>query len=127
MSDRLAEIFRRMGEATPCSSFETAYALLCTTMDEVEDELTNFPNEPDRYMEIKRLFPPQTDRMSSLEDCDVKRFDNTRHVTYIASNGAIEVRSRRVQNGEVKTHFRKAGSDGRFLNDVCPRLADKNA
>lgn len=126
-SERLAEIFRRMSEAPACSSFETAHALLCSTMDEVEDELTDFPNEPERYMAIPRLFPPRGDRMSSVGGCDVKRFDSLRHVTYIASNGAIEIRTMRVVNGQIRTHFRKEGSDGRFVDEICPELKKKNA
>jgi hypothetical protein len=124
--ERLAEVFRRIGTAEPCTTFDEAYQLLCTIMDEVEDELTPYPNEPNRWMEIPRLFPPQTDRMSSVEGCDVKRFDSLRHVTYIAGNGAMEVRSLRVVDGEVKVHFTKSGNDGRSVCDVCPDLKEAN-
>ncbi len=124
--ERLAEIFRRIDAAPSCSTFEEAYELLCRTMDEVEDELTPFPNEPDRWMELPRLFPPQMDRMSSVQGEDVKRFDSLRHVTYIARNGAIEVRSLRVVDGKVSVHFTKAGSDGQSVCDVCPDLKDEN-
>ncbi|MEZ5944355.1 MAG: hypothetical protein R3C18_23450 [Planctomycetaceae bacterium] len=125
-ADRLAEIFRRMSAAPACSTFDKAYELLCKTIDEVEDELTDYPNEPDRWMQLQRLFPPQMDRMSSVQGCDLKRFDNRRHVTYIASNGAMEVRSLRVVDGEVCIHFTKAGSDGQSVCDVCPDLKDAN-
>lgn len=125
-AERLAEIFRRIAEAKPCSTFDEAYELLCTTMDDVEDELTDYPNEPDQWMQIQRLFPPQMDRMASVEGYDVKRFDSRRHVTYIAGNGALEVRSLRVVNQEVKVHFTKAGSDGRSVCDACPDLKVAN-
>lgn len=125
-AERLAEVFRRLGEAKLCSTFDEAYELLCKTMDEVEDELTGYPNEPDQWMQIQRLFPPQMDRMSSVEGCDMKRFDSRRHVTYIAGNGALEVRSLRVVNGEVKVHFTKAGSDERSVCDFCPDLKEAN-
>ena len=124
--ERLAEIFRRIGHARPCSTFQEAYELLCRTMDEVEDELTPYPNEPDRWMELPRLFPPQMDRMSSVPGCDVKRFDSLRHVTYVAENGAMEVRSLRVVKGVVNVHFTIVGSDGRSVCDVCPELKESN-
>jgi len=124
--DRLAEIFRRTGESPPCSTFQEAFELLCRTMDEVEDELTPYPNEPDRWMELPRLFPPQMDRMSSVPGCDMKRFDNLRHVTYVADNGAMEVRSLRVVKGAINVHFTKRGSDGRSVCDVCPELNETN-
>jgi|GEM_PF-2658772 len=124
--DRLAEIFRRIGDSPPCSTFQEAFELLCRTMDEVEDALTPYPNEPDRWMELPRLFPPQMDRMSSVPECDVKRFDSLRHVTYVANNGAMEVRSLRVVKGVINVHFTKRGSDGRCVCDVCPELNETN-
>ena len=123
---RLAEIFRRIGVAPACSTLDEAYQLLCGTMNEVEDELKPYPNEPDRWMELPRLFPPQTDRMSSVEGCDVKRFDSLRHVTYIAGNGAMEVRSLRLIEGALKVHCTKAGSDVKSVSDVCPDLKETN-
>jgi hypothetical protein len=119
---RLEEVFRRLANAAPESSFEGAYQLLCKTIDQVEDELSGLPNEPDRWMELGRLSPPQTDRMSSVEGCDVKRFDSRRHVTYIATNGAMEIRLIR----DPVALFSKLASDGRGVCDVCPELASNN-
>lgn len=125
-AERLAEIFRRLHAADRVASFEDAYHLLCSTLEQVEDELSGLPNEPERWMTLDRMFPPQSDRMSSVEGCDVKRFDNVRHITYIAANGAIEVRSKRRQEGVGEVHFSKPGFDGRSVTDCCPRLADAN-
>lgn len=124
--ERLLEIFRRIADAPNSATFDEAYHLLCTTMDEVEDELTGLPNEPDRWQEIPRLFPPQMDRMSSIVGYPVKRFDSLRHVTYIADNGAIEVRSLRVVDNKPTIHFTKAGADGKRISDVCPELVKAN-
>lgn len=125
-SERLAEFFRRLGEADPVASFEAAHQLLCTTLDQVEDELSGLPNEPERWLTLDRMFPPQSDRMSSVEGCDVKRFDNLRHITYIAGNGAIEIRSQRRKQGALEVHFSKPGRDGRTIGVFCPQLADHN-
>lgn len=124
--ERLTEFFRRLKAVEPASSFEEAYEQLCTTLDQVEDELSGLPNEPDRWMVLDRMFPPQSDRMSSISCCDVKRFDNLKHITYIAANGAIEVRSKRPKQGVIDVHFSKAGSDGRFMSEFCEDLAHKN-
>lgn len=125
-AERLAEFFRRLGQAGAASTWDEGYRLLCRTLDQVEDELSGLPNEPERWMTLARLFPPRWDRMSSLEEYDIKRFDNLRHITYIAANGAIEIRSKRRSKGAIQVHSSKAGSDGRHLNDVCPRLTQDN-
>lgn len=124
--ERLKEIFRRMDEAAPCSSVDTAYMLLCETMEAVEDEMSGLPNEPERWMELPRLFPPRADRAILLEEYGVKRFDSLRHVTYIAANGAIEIRSLRVMNRKVKVHFSKKGLDGQSLLEMHPQFECTN-
>ena len=126
-AERLAEFFRRLGIAEAVSSFDEAYRLLCSTLDGVEDELSGLTNEPDRWMTSDRMFPPQLDRMSSVEECEVKRFDNLRHITFIAANGAIEIRSMRRKKGVIDVHFSKAGLDGRAISDCCPKLTNGNS
>jgi hypothetical protein len=121
--ERLAEFFRRLERATSASSFEEGYAQLCTILNEVEDELTGLPNDPQRWRTLGRLFPPQRDRMSTIEGTEVKRFDSRRHVTFVGPNGAIEVR---LSNNPGAVVFSKSGSDGRSICEICPRLRDSN-
>lgn len=123
---RLKVVFQRLDGAEAVGSFEAAYELLCSTLDQVEDELSGLPNEPDQWMTLDRMFPPQFDRMSSVSECIVKRFDSLGHITYIALNGAIEIRSKRRNGGTIVVHFSKAGSDGKQIRDVCPKLANDN-
>ena len=120
----MEEIFRRLRQAPAASSFEEAYRLLCFTIDQVEDELSGLPNEPDQYETNPRIFAPhpQMDRMSSIAGGQLKRFDNLRHLTYIAANGAIEIRGKH----QVDACLTKAGSDGRSVCDICPALINKN-
>ena len=124
--DRLREVFRRLASAESPSTFDEAYRLLCSTIELVEDQHSGLPNEPARWKELQRLFPPGTDRMSSVEGTEVKRFDSLGHVTYIAPNGAIEIRAKRSNTGQVVVHLSKPGSDGLGLSEVCPQLKDKN-
>jgi len=124
--ERLQGFFRRLDSADAAASFDEGYRLLCDTLDQVEDELSGQPNEPERWMTLDRMFPPQQDRMSSVAGSDVKRFDSLRHITYIAPNGAIEIRRTRLVAGRVVVFLAKAGSDGRMVSDVEPRLSDRN-
>lgn len=121
-AERLQEYFRRLSNATPAASFDQGYQMLCEIMTRVENELTGLPDDPTRWKEIDRMFPPGMDCMRSIPDSAVKAFDHLRHVTYIASNGAIEIRKRR----SIETKFSKRGSDGRSVVDVCPQLRVKN-
>lgn len=121
--ERLAEFFRRLVAAAPAASFDEAYSLVCTTLEQVEDELSGLPNEPDKWMSLDRLFPPQSDRMSTIEGTGIKRFDSLRHITYVGPNGAIEIRSSR---DATAAYFSKPGRDGRSICDVDPRLRDAN-
>jgi len=125
-AERLTEFFRRLGLAEPASSFDDGYRLLCSTLDAVEDDLSGLPNEPDRWMTLDRMFPPRSDRMSSVAGCDVRRFDSIGHITYIGLNGAIEIRSKFRMSNAVVMHLSNAGSDGRTVRDLCPNLVNEN-
>lgn len=125
-TERLAEFFQRLQGLAPASSFEEAYQQLCGTLDQVEDEMSGLPNEPERWMTLDRMFPPQSDRMSRVAGCDVERFDNLRHITYISANGAIEIRWKRRKGGAIETHLSKVGADGKSIIEFCPNLAHEN-
>ncbi len=101
--------------------------MLCETLDQVEDELSGLPNKPEPSMTLDRMFPPQADRISTVEGYDLKRLDSLRHITYIAGNGAMEIRlKRRPKDGSDVAQFSKPGADGRSISDICPKLAAKN-
>jgi hypothetical protein len=106
--ERLAEIFRRMAEAPPCSSADDAYRLLCETIDAVEDEWTDTPNEPVNYKVDGRIYPPQDDRRYPVQGrSDLARYGSKGHNTFIRDNGAITIV---LRNGVVV--FNKSGADG---------------
>jgi len=81
-------------QAAPCAaSFETAYRLLCDTLNGVENEFTDIPYKPDAWESDGRLYPPQRDSMRAVGPAGtVRRFRSRGHYTYIATNGAIEIR-----------------------------------
>ncbi len=107
--ERLAEIFRRMAESPACSSADEAYRLLCLTIDAVEDEWTDTPNEPANYKVDGRIYPPQADRCYPVQGrSDLVRHGSKGHNTFIRENGAIRIV---LRGGKIV--FEKPGYDGR--------------
>ena len=105
---RIQEIFRRMEAAPAASDLVSALDLLSRTIDAVEDELTNTPNNPDNWAADGRIYPPQFDNARQVKGCPgVTRFRSRSHNPYIAANGAIE-----VQTLEQEVIFSKPGSNG---------------
>lgn len=79
-------------------------------MNEVEDELTAIPYNPEKWREDGRLYPPQPDSQRPVTGReDVIRLRSKGHSTFIRDNGAIEVVS--LDTGE--TVFRAPGVDGK--------------
>jgi hypothetical protein len=106
---RLELFYERLQEAPAASTREEAYALLCATLNAVEDEYSGVPYNPPSWRTDGRLYPPQQDRVYAVDGFPgVLRYNSFKHDTYIASNGALEVRI--IATGEV--HFAKAGANG---------------
>jgi hypothetical protein len=107
---RLQLFYERLQAAPAASTREESYLLLCDTLNAVEDEHSGTPNNPDNFQTDGRLYPPQTDRAHEVDGFPgVIRYRSARHNTYIASNGAIEVKV--VGTNEVD--FTKPGADGK--------------
>jgi hypothetical protein len=108
--ERLALFYERLQAATAASSHDEAYALLCSTLNAVENEHSGVPFNPDNWQTDGRMYPPQQDRASRVEGFpEVIRYGSFRHNTFIASNGAIEVRI--IATDAV--HFVKPGANGK--------------
>lgn len=113
--ERLQEIMARLAGLPAASSFEEAYAQLCNTMNEVENELTNAPYNPSTWATDGRLYPPQRDSFRAHKP-GVTRLVSRRNDTYIATNGAISIWTRPLV-GARECLFNKAGADGRYVDD----------
>jgi hypothetical protein len=72
--------------------------------------MTSIPFNPDFWQTDGRMYPPQPDSIREVEgQPKVKRFRSRRHNTYIAENGAIEIKS--IPEGVVI--LAKPGADGK--------------
>src|SRR5438270_9250182 len=90
---RLELFCERLAAAQAASTRDEGYALICSTLDIVEDEHSGVPNNPPSWRTDGRLYPPQTDRVYAVDGFpEVLRYSSFRHDTYIGSNGAIEIR-----------------------------------
>lgn len=91
--ERLQVFLERYQSRLPAASFEQAYELLVKTLNEVEDELTDIPYDPDHWKEDGRLYPPFQDSWRAVHGYPaLTRMRSVRHNTYIAANGAVEIR-----------------------------------
>jgi len=109
--ERLQEFFRRLENAAAASSHDAALNLIATTLTAVEDEFTEVPADPTRWMTDGRMYPPQPDsRREVSEQSDVTRYRSRAHNTFIRTNGAIEIR-----NLADEVLFRKVGADGKHV------------
>lgn len=112
---RLLLFYQRLREASAASTHDGAYALICSTLDAVEDEHSGVPNNPQNWQTDGRLYPPQIDSVRKVDGFpEVLRYRSSNHNTFIRSNGAIEVRQ--VDREEVQ--FAKPGANGKGVWDV---------
>lgn len=107
---RLLLFYERLTAAPTPKTHDEAYALLCDTLNTVEDELSGVQYDPPSWQTDGRLYPPQSDRVYAVPEFPgVLRYGSFKHDTYIRKNGAIEVRLK--ADGTVQ--FSKAGADGK--------------
>lgn len=112
---RLELFYESLKAAYPASTRDEAYALICTTLNAVEDKHSGVPNNPENFQTDGRLYPPQMDSVRKVAGFPhVLRYRNSNHNTFIPSNGAIEVR--RVNSEEVQ--FAKPGANGKGVWDA---------
>jgi len=113
-SARLAEFFRRLSARPACDSHAAAYGALVATLEEVEDELTDIENQPEKWQTDGRLYPPEADHWFAVPGrSSVVRMRTKGHNIFISANGAIEIQT--VRGGQVV--FFKVGADGREVWD----------
>lgn len=111
---RLREFLKRLEEAPPASCADEAFALLVTTLNAVEDELSGIPNHPENWKTDGRLYPPQEDRRVKYpERPSVRKYRSIAHFSFFGANGSI-----RIETIEGKVVLDKPGQNGRTTHDL---------
>jgi hypothetical protein len=111
---RLAEVCRRLAERLPASSSEEALEILILTMNEVEDEWSGTPYDPENWSTDGRLYPPVPAGMRPVPGKpEVTRWRSKAHNTYVRANGALEIVSVR----DEATIFSALGKNGKGVWD----------
>ncbi|MBX3179207.1 MAG: hypothetical protein KF886_17775 [Candidatus Hydrogenedentes bacterium] len=107
--ERFERFLEWLRVAPPADSFEGAYALVCTTLNAVEDAFSGIPYAPERWQSDGRLYPPQLDSLRPGRSNErVTCLRSRAHYLYIGDNGAIEIQT--IPAGDVI--LQKPGVDG---------------
>lgn len=108
---RLEKILDRLLTAPPAATDEEALQQLADIITSVEDQFTSIPNNPTRWQNDGRLYPPQVDSRRDVSQApSVKRYRSRGHNTFIGVNGAIEIQ-------DISGHvlLSKSGWNGRTV------------
>ncbi|MBI3270244.1 MAG: hypothetical protein HYZ53_14635 [Planctomycetes bacterium] len=115
---RIAEFFRRLHAHPAARDFQEAWRQIETTLNQVEDELSGVPFNPDAWRSDGRLYPPRLDSERRLSGHpNVRRFRHVGHNTLIRENGAIQIRVANSEPLAGEVLFSKGGADGREVLD----------
>jgi hypothetical protein len=107
---RFDEFIRRLRALPPASSHDEARRQIEEMLNQVEDEFSGVPFDPAHHRTDGRMYPPQDDNASDVEGhVDVTSYRSRGHETFVAKNGAFEIRD--IRKGQVVIH--KPGSDGK--------------
>lgn len=108
-AERFQEFLDRLRKASPATSHDEAFKLLSGTLNQVENEFTNIPFQPEHWQTDGRMYLPDEDNAREVEArSDVVRYRHKAHNTFIRGNGAME-----IQDIKGNVLFEKLGSDGR--------------
>lgn len=83
-------------------------------LNEVEDEFTDIPYFPSRWMSDGRMYPPQHDSIRKTDNPDITRYRNRSHNTYIGSNGSMKI----VYIKSNIVLLDKPGLDGKLVGEL---------
>jgi hypothetical protein len=114
--ERLLHFLHRLGEARPPANHDEAMALLASTLNDVENEFSGVPYDLEEQGTDGRMYPPNARfRFLKWERNGVRCYRQVAHATFVADNGAMEIRLRSA--GDLgNAIFEKQGKDGRKVS-----------
>ncbi len=115
--ERLLLFFERLSQRGPASNHDEAMTLLETALSEIENQFSGIPYDPTEPGTDGRMYPPTASfRFAKLEVPGLRCYRQVAHVTFVADNGAIEIRPRiGVDLGPIL--FDLAGKNGKKVSD----------
>lgn len=107
-AERLQEIYRRLAQAPAAGNFIEMRAQLAAIINEVEDQLTRIPFDPQHWESDGRIYPVQDDYVFAVPGSPrVKLLRARKNRVYIGDNGSVE-----IHNAFGVVVFHKPGADG---------------
>jgi hypothetical protein len=115
--ERLNLVYNRLDNEQPAANHDEALTLIARVLNEVEDEFSGVPYNPDEPGTDGRMYPPNTRfRYKNWERPGIHCYRQVAHATFIAENGALEIRSRSgTELGNIL--YEKPGKDGKKVSD----------
>ncbi len=90
--ERLREFFKRLDSAPPVASEHEALELIAATLTAVEDDMTDVPADPSKWMTDGRMYPPQPDSRRDVPDYEwVTRYRSRGHNTFDVVPFSVEI------------------------------------
>jgi hypothetical protein len=116
-SMRLQFIFQGLQDHAAAADHDGAMEMLSDEVRKVEDRFSDVPYDPEEPGSDGRMYPPdERFRYPLWEKPDIRCYRQVAHATFVAENGAVEIRSR--MGSELgKIIFEKPGKDGRRVSD----------
>lgn len=109
-AQRLDEFFRRLQSAASARTHDEARELMESTLNNVEDQYSGVRFNPDAWRTDGRMYPVQDDNAADVPGTpNVTSYRSRRHETFVAANGAFEIRDTRTN----RVLLAKAGADGK--------------
>jgi hypothetical protein len=115
--DRLALFFSFMQQMQPAGTATEELGIIALALNTIEDKHSGVPYNPDAAGSDGRMYPPdERFRYRNWERPGVRCYRQVAHATFVADNGAVEIRRRKgAELGEIC--FAKPGKDGRKVHD----------
>lgn len=118
LQQRLALVYERLDQLPPVWKPEEAFKQLSTTLEQVEDEHSGVPKDPNPGLKFDgRMYPPREDFTERTEDGGL-RATTKGNIINIAPNGTMSILSRK--SGEEV--YRKPGAELGETNNLDPEL-----